>query len=168
MRLLLLLLLTLTHAAAADWPQFLGPQRDGHAPADAALIKELPADGWKILWKRECGAGFAGPVVSGGKAVLFHRTGDKNVVEAMEAETGKPLWKAEWATAYQDDFGFDEGPRSCPTVAGGVVYCYGADGSLAALELADGKELWRKDLAAELKSEKGFFGRCCAPLVTET
>jgi len=164
----LLLLLSVTHAAAADWPQFLGPQRDGKAPADTALVKEQPADGWKILWKHECGAGFAGPVVSDGKAVLFYRAGDQNVVEAMAADTGKVLWKQEWPTNYEDDMGFDPGPRSCPTVDGGVVYCYGADGSLAALQLTDGKELWRKDLAAELKSEKGFFGRSCAPLVTET
>ena len=164
----LLLTLTLTHAAAADWPQFLGQQRDGKAPADTTLIQKLPAEGWKILWKHECGAGFAGPVVSGGKVVLFHRVGDQNVVEAMVAETGKVMWKTEWPTNYDDDFGFDRGPRSCPTVDGGVIYCYGADGSLAALQLADGKELWRKELAAELKSEKGFFGRSCAPLVTDT
>ena len=165
---LLLLTFSLTLATAADWPQFLGPQRDGKAPADAALLKDVPDDGWKVLWKRECGAGFAGPVVSGGKVVLFHRVGDQHVVEAMDAQSGKVLWKTEWPSAYKDDFGFDEGPRSCPTVEDGVVYCYGADGSLAALQLADGKELWRKDLAAELTSEKGFFGRCCAPLVTET
>ena len=164
----LLILLTITHCAAADWPQFLGPQRDGKAPADAALVKDLPPDGWKILWKHECGAGFAGPVVSGGKAVLFYRAGDQHVLEAMEAETGTVIWKKEWPTTYEDDFKFDEGPRSCPTIEGGTVFCYGADGSLAARQLADGKELWRKDLAAELKSKKGFFGRSCAPLVTET
>ncbi len=164
----LLLLLTLTHCAAADWPQFLGPQRDGKAPADTALIKELPGDGWKILWKHECGAGFAGPVVSGEKALLFYRSGDQHVLEALETETGNVIWKQEWPTTYEDDFGFDEGPRSCPTVEGGTVYCYGADGSLAAWQLADGKLLWRKDLEADLKSEKGFFGRSCAPLVTDT
>ena len=168
MRLLLTLTLTLTHAAAADWPQFLGPQRDGKAPPDAALIKELPADGWKILWKHACGAGFAGPIVSDGKAVLFYRAGDQHVLEAMETGTGSVIWKKEWPTTYKDEFGFDEGPRSCPTKDSGTIYCYGADGSLAALQLADGKELWRKDLAADLKSKKGFFGRSCAPLVTET
>ena len=164
MRLLLLFTFSLH---AADWPQFLGPQRDGKAPADAALIADVPADGFKTLWKHDCGAGFAGPVVSGDKVVLFHRKSDANVVEALDAQSGKVIWKTEWPTEYRDDFGFDNGPRSCPTIADGTVYCYGADGTLAALALADGKELWRKDLAKELESGKGFFGRACAPLVTE-
>ena len=165
---LLLLTTSLTMVRGADWPQFLGLQRDGKASAETPLLKDIPDDGWKILWKHDCGAGFAGPVVSGGTTVLFHRVGDQHVVEAMDALSGKVLWKTEWPTTYQDEFGFDKGPRSCPTVDGGVIFCYGADGSLAALQLADGKELWRKDLAAELTSEKGFFGRSCAPLVTET
>src|SRR5438105_4912245 len=122
---LILLLLSASVACAADWPQFLGPQRDSKAPADTALIHELPADGYKILWKRNCGAGFAGPVVSDGRVILFHRSDGKNVAEAMEAETGKPVWKAEWPTSYRDSFGFDEGPRSCPTVDQGQVFCYG-------------------------------------------
>ncbi|HEX2747064.1 MAG TPA: PQQ-binding-like beta-propeller repeat protein [Verrucomicrobiales bacterium] len=163
---LLFFLFTAGAASAADWPQFLGPQRDGRAPADTALIKEIPPDGYKILWKRDCGAGFAGPVVSGGKVILFYRAGDKNVAEALEVESGKPSWKEEWPTAYRDKFGFDEGPRSCPTVDEGQVFCYGADGILTALELAGGKLLWRKDLVKEINSAQGFFGRCCAPLVT--
>lgn len=166
MRIFLFLLFSAV-AWAGDWPQFLGPQRDGKAAGDVALIKELPGDGYSILWKRECGAGFAGPVVSGGRVILFHRAGGKNVVEAMEAATGKPVWKEEWGTAYEDDFGFDDGPRSCPTVDAGQVFCYGADGTLTALQFTDGKLLWRKDLEKELHSAKGFFGRACAPLVTE-
>lgn len=168
MRLIPILFVSLLTAGAADWPQFLGPQRDSRAPAGVALIREVPADGFPILWKRDCGAGFAGPVVSGGKVILFHRAGDQNVVEAMDPLSGKVIWKEAWPTTYRDDFGFDNGPRSCPTVDGDAVYCYGADGTLTALRLSDGKRLWQSDLAEELKSEKGFFGRSCAPLVTET
>ncbi len=165
----LLLPLTLS-VHAADWPQFLGPQRDGKAPPDTVLAEEVPADGWRVLWKHDCGEGFAGPVVQDGKAVLFSRTGDENVVEAREALTGRALWRTAWATDYRDDFGFDAGPRSCPTISGAgdaaVVFCYGADGSLTALSLRDGQVKWRKDLVKELQSGKGFFGRACAPLVT--
>lgn len=166
MRLLFLLITTLT-ACGADWPQFLGPRRDGHAPPDTKLIAELPADGYHILWKVECGAGFAGPVTSGSRVLQFHRRDDQNVVDAMDTKTGKPVWKAAWPTNYRDDFGFDEGPRSCPTIDHDQVFCFGADGTLTALQLSDGKLLWRKDLATELTSAKGFFGRSCAPLVTE-
>ena len=152
---------------AGDWPQFLGPHRDSKAAAGEVLPETMPDAGWTIAWKAECGAGFAGPVVSGGKVVLFHRLKGQDTVQAWDAATGQELWKSAWPSTYKDDFGFDEGPRSSPTVQDGAVYCYGADGTLAALSLADGKERWRKDLAKELGSAKGFFGRSCAPLVVD-
>ncbi len=164
MRTRLFLLLTAT-AMAGDWPQFLGPQRDSRAAADEVLPEKMPDDGWTIAWKAECGAGFAGPVVSGGKVVLFHRLNGMDTVQAWDAATGKELWKTARPSTYKDEFGFDEGPRSSPTVQDGAVYCYGADGTLTALSLADGKERWRKDLVMELASAKGFFGRSCSPLV---
>src|SRR5262245_18173497 len=101
----LLLFIAIPSLTAADWPQFLGPQRDGKAPTGPALLTETPADGFRVVWKRKCGAGFAGPVASEGKVLLFHRVGDENVMEAMEAMSGKPAWKASWPTAYRDDFG---------------------------------------------------------------
>jgi len=167
---LIRLFLPLTLSAhAADWPQFLGPQRDGKAPGDTVLVEEVPADGFRVLWKKDCGAGFAGPVVKEGKAVLFHRTGDENVLEAWDAITGRALWRTAWETDYRDDFGFDEGPRSCPTLDGAgdaaAAFCYGADGSLTAVSLMDGGVKWRRNLVKELQSGKGFFGRACAPLV---
>lgn len=166
MRTALFLLLTVT-AMAGDWPQFLGPNRDCKAStAGEALPEKMPEGGWTIAWQVECGAGFAGPVVSGGKVVLFHRLKGRETVQAWDAATGRELWETSWPSTYKDDFGFDEGPRSCPTVQDGAIYCYGADGVLTARNLADGKERWRKDLAKDLGSAKGFFGRSCAPLVT--
>jgi outer membrane protein assembly factor BamB len=163
------LLLIPLSARAADWPQFLGPQRDGRAPAEAPLVEDVPDDGFKVLWKHDCGEGFAGPVVKDGRVILFHRMKDQNVVEARDAVTGRELWRTAWETDYRDDFGFDAGPRSSPTLHGSgasaAVFCYGADGSLTALSLEDGKEKWRKDLVKELSSGKGFFGRAGAPLV---
>jgi outer membrane protein assembly factor BamB len=162
----LLFLFFATVLSAGDWPQFLGPQRDSKAAAGTVLPETMPEDGWNIAWKADCGAGFAGPVVSGGKVVLFHRSKELDTVQAWDVVTGREVWKTTWPATYEDDFGFDAGPRSCPTVHDGRVYCYGADGVLTALNLADGKILWSKDLVKELGSAKGFFGRCCAPLVS--
>jgi outer membrane protein assembly factor BamB len=171
MHLTLTLLFTAVVAQAADWPQFLGPQRDGKAPDGPALVTDVPDEGFRTLWKHDCGTGFAGPAVKDGKAVLFHRAGGENVVQAWEATTGRELWRTAWETDYKDDFGFDEGPRSGPTLAGtgeeAAAYCYGAEGTLTALSLKDGKVKWRKDLVKDFQSGKGFFGRACAPLVTD-
>ena len=87
MRTALFLLLTVT-AMAGDWPQFLGPQRDCKAAAAGeALAEKMPDGGWTIAWQVECGAGFAGPVVSGGKVVLFHRLKGRETVQAWDAAT---------------------------------------------------------------------------------
>src|SRR4051812_43037614 len=102
-------------ARAGDWPQFLGPTRDG-VYAGNDLAGTWPKAGPPVVWRRDVGQGFAGPAVADGRLYLFHRVGDREVVECMDADTGKTIWTDAAPTAYQDDFGFDEGPRATPTV----------------------------------------------------
>jgi outer membrane protein assembly factor BamB len=162
-----MLLGTLSASAAepgADWPQFLGPTRD-NLYAGKDLAPTWPAGGPKILWQHKLGAGWSGPVVSNGKVVLFHRIGDKETVECLQAATGKSLWKSDYETQYQDDFNFDPGPRGTPAIEDGRVYTFGADGILSCWELADGKRVWNVDTKVEVKADKGFFGIACSPLL---
>ena len=143
----------------ADWPQFLGPARDGSAPGP------VPGTSARLLWKQETGHGFAGPVIVDGKLIFFVRLNDKEVVSAVNVNTGSKLWTYEYSTGYRDDFGFDDGPRSAPTVADGRIFTYGAEGTLTALELASGKKLWSIDTRARYGWKKGWFGAACAPIV---
>src|ERR1041385_6196391 len=108
------LLIVSSFALAADWPQFLGPTRNG--VSTESISETWPAGGPPIIWQRKVGAGFAGPVVSAGKLILIHRVDNKETVECVEAATNKPLWTADYPTQYVDDFGFDEGPRATPTI----------------------------------------------------
>lgn len=149
---------------AQDWPQLLGPSRNG-AYSGSDLAREWPASGPRVLWKKEIGQGFAAPVAVQGKVILFHRAGGKEVVEALDADTGRRLWVFEYATAYRDDFGFDEGPRAAPSIADGRVYTFGAEGMLHAIDLASGKKLWSVDTYRQFRAGKGWFGSACAPLV---
>jgi outer membrane protein assembly factor BamB len=87
------------------------------------------------------------------------------VVESFDALTGAAQWRHAYPTAYRDDFGFDEGPRAVPVVADGVVYTYGAEGKLHAVELATGKSLWNVDAMRQFDVAKGFFGAAGSPLV---
>lgn len=147
--------------AAADWPQFLGPSRNGVYPGTDIAAAPKPA----LLWKRDVGQGFSAPSVSEGRVVLFHRTGGREIVEALDAATGKALWSASAPTAYRDDFGFDEGPRAAPAIAGGRVYTFGAEGVLQALDFSNGKRLWSLDANQKYQVAKGFFGAAVSPLV---
>src|SRR4051794_34474427 len=99
------LLLAAVAARADDWPQFLGPTRD-NVYAGRDLADTWPAGGPKTVWQKNVGAGWSGPVVSGGKLILLHRVADKETVECLDAASGKPLWTGDYATAYSDDFGF--------------------------------------------------------------
>src|ERR1051326_2371130 len=151
-------------AGAADWPQFLGPNRDGTYPA-SDLAESWPKEGPPVVWQRKVGQGFSGPVVALGKVILFHRVDDKETVECLRETTGQPLWRFDYPTRYRDDFGFDEGPRATPAIADGRVYTYGAAGGLHCLDLAAGTNIWTVDAKAQFHAAKGFFGIACSPLV---
>src|SRR5258708_40334687 len=110
---------------AADWPQYLGPNRDGASP-ETGLVRSFPKDGPKVVWEKKAGSGWSGPVVAGDRAILFHRVGNEEVVECVEAATGKEKWRKTYRARYRDDFGFDEGPRSTPQISGSKVFTLGA------------------------------------------
>ena len=155
-----------THVAAQDWPQFLGPGRDGRYTGPP-LAESWPGGGPTQLWSRPVGAGFAGPAVAGGRVILFHRLGAREVVEALDAGTGDTVWRYDYATSYRDDFGFDEGPRSVPVVHDGRVYTFGAQGQLHAVDLETGAGVWQVDTHARYGVRKGFFGAAGSPLVED-
>ncbi len=160
----LLLLLSLRSATSSDWPQFLGPTRNGVYPG-SDLATSWPKDGPPVAWQQKVGSGFSGPVVAAGRLILFHRVGNKALVQAFNASTGQAGWTFEYPTDYTDDFGFDPGPRSTPAIADGKVFTYGAEGMIHALDFATGKPVWSVSATAEFNSGKGFFGRVCSPLV---
>ncbi len=149
---------------AGDWPQFLGPTRDGvYSGADIAAA--WPASGPPVVWKKDVGEGFAGPVVAAGKMILFHRLQSREIIECLDAATGKNVWSLEYPTAYRDDFGFDEGPRSAPVISNGVVYAFGAEGVLTAVDFATGKKIWQVPAHQKFRSPKGWFGSAGSPVV---
>jgi outer membrane protein assembly factor BamB len=161
-----ILILMAACACAEDWPQFLGPARNGiYSGADLAA-KWAPA-GPAVVWKRDVGQGFSAPVVAQGRLIVFHRVGDREVIEALDAATGKPIWKFDYPTSYRDDFGFDKGPRAAPAIAAGRIYTFGAEGSLHCLDFNTGKKIWNVDTHATFRVRKGFFGAACSPLVDE-
>jgi len=155
---------TVVTQAANDWPQYLGPSRNG-IYAGPALADAWGANGPKAVWRKQVGQGFAGPAVVGNRVILFHRVGNEEVLESLDAATGNSVWRYAYPTRYRDDFGFDEGPRAVPVVADGVIYTFGAEGQLHAVDLAKGTRLWSEDTMKRFGVPKGFFGAAGSPLV---
>jgi outer membrane protein assembly factor BamB len=155
---------TLASAVAADWPQFLGPTRNGIA-AESNLATAWPAEGPKTVWQSDVGQGFSSPVVSKGHLILFQRKDDKEVLDCRDAATGHPVWQFSYPTHYRDDFGFDEGPRATPAIADGKVFAMGAEGAVHCVDSDSGREVWKVDCKKEFGAGKGFFGMACSPLI---
>ena len=147
-----------------DWPQFLGPTRNGVYSA-APLADSWGPSGPRVVWRSQVGQGFAGPAVVGGRVILFHRVGNEEVVESLDAASGKRVWRYAYPTKYRDDFGFDEGPRAVPVVADNVIYTFGAEGQLHAIDLAKGTRIWSEDTMKRFAVPKAFFGAGGSPLV---
>ncbi len=153
-------------AGASDWPQFLGPKRNG-VYGGPAISDSWPASGPPVLWRKPLGEGFSGAVVQAGRLVLFHRLENSEQVECLEAQTGRPLWQYDYPTDYRDDFGFDGGPRATPSIWEGKVYTFGAQGVLHCLELENGRKVWSLNTHEKFGVRKGFFGAACSPLVED-
>ena len=89
-----LVLSTALSVAAADWPQWRGPQRNGVA-TETGLLKEWPKEGPKLLWKvSDAGRGYSTPAVVGDRLYLLGNEGlDNEFVEALAVKDGHQVWK---------------------------------------------------------------------------
>jgi len=152
--------------AGADWPQFLGPQRDGMS-TETGLLAAWPRAGPKVVWEQPVGSGLSGPVVAGGRLILHHRLQDNEVVSCFDAVRGTLHWRFEAPTHYEDELGApgDTGPRSTPLITGNRVYTLGAEGRFLCLELDSGKKVWERALNQEYRVPRSFFGVGTSPLL---
>ena len=149
---------------SADWPRILGPADNG-TTTESGLLQKFPAEGLRMVWEMPLGSGMGGPAISGGRAVIFHRLGEKETVECRDAETGKPRWKFDYEAPYQPRYGGGSGPRTSPVIADGRVFAFGVSGRLHCLDLATGKMIWAHDCAREFSMKPAFFGYGSTPLV---
>src|SRR6266446_4882154 len=57
---------------ADDWPQWLGPNRDG-VWRETGIVEKFSAAGPKIRWRVAVGGGYAGPAVANGRVYVTDR-----------------------------------------------------------------------------------------------
>jgi outer membrane protein assembly factor BamB len=151
-------------ALGGDWPQILGPDRNGRAQGEQ-LLESWPESGPKTLWQMRVGRGFAGVAVRQGRLVLFHRLGNELVAEGLEAATGKSLWKKVFPTTYTSSISTDDGPRCVPLIHEGRVYLLGPGGELACVSLDSGQQVWFRNVYRDFKAPDGYFGAGSSPIV---
>ncbi len=165
-RLLSVLTLSLALTAplsAADWPQFLGPNRDNTSTEKVAPWKGT----LKAAWKVPVGPSHSSPVVVDGVVYAFYQpTGkDADALAAFDAKTGKPLWEKSYD---REEFNppFGAGPRGTPAISGGKVYTLGGTGILACWDAKTGQVDWKVDTLKDFKAPNLTFGISGSPLVS--
>ncbi|MEO1496731.1 MAG: PQQ-binding-like beta-propeller repeat protein [Planctomycetota bacterium] len=165
MRCVLPLLLTVfasLPAYAEDWPQWLGPNRDGLS-AETGLLQAWPEGGPERLWLFDgCGIGYGGPAIVGDDLYVM---GSRNGVEqllCLDAATGAERWATDLGAEYENGWG--NGPRGTPTVDGDRVYALAAEGNLVCLKRESGETIWTANLP-DLGGEIPTWGYSESPLV---
>ena len=168
---------------AADWPQWLGPQRDG-VWRETGILDKFPEGGPKLVWKVPIGGGYCGPAVADGRVFVTDRTlavakdappnklGDptkglgegKERVLCFSSQDGKPLWQHEYDCTYSK-VAYPSGPRATPLVHGNHVFTLGTMGDVICLRADSGKVAWTVNLPKKYDAKWPVWGHSASPLI---
>ncbi|WP_254506571.1 outer membrane protein assembly factor BamB family protein [Anatilimnocola floriformis] len=164
--------------ATSDWPQWMGPTRDG-VWNETGLVDKFPENGLPVLWRTKIGGGYGGPAVAGGRVYVMdylrkdgdlkNDPGSRNELKGTErvlcldAQSGAILWKHEYDCPYA--ISYANGPRCTPTVHDGNVYALGAEGNLNCLDAAKGTVIWSKSFQKDYQAPSPIWGFSSHPLV---
>lgn len=150
---------------AADWPYFLGPNRNG-VSAETGWKSEWPNEGPPIQWTASIGTGFASFAVVGDRTWTMGNFDGQETILCLDANTGKEIWRYSYPEELYGTF-HEGGPCATPSIDGDAVYTMGKAGMLVCLTASDGKVRWSHDLPEELGVEVSDFGISASPLVVE-
>lgn len=158
------LLLLVGSTQAADWPQFLGPDANGHS-RETGLLDSFPTNGTRVLWDKPIGSGYSAPSIRGGRLVLHHRQGDEEVVECLSTATAARQWRHADPSQFVDPYGYNNGPRATPLLTTNRCYTFGAEGRLDCLDLESGRVIWTRETAMDWNVPPAFFGVGSSPVL---
>ena len=150
---------------AQDWPQWLGPERTGVAPALASLTGAEGVE-FEPVWRRPLGSGYASLAVRGDRAITMASLEDGDYVLALDKGSGETLWRYRLGEVFLGRSGSDDGPASTPTVSQDSVFALEPSGQLVALDLATGELRWKRHLEADFGAVAHTYGYSTAPVWT--
>jgi outer membrane protein assembly factor BamB len=158
--------LATTSASAQDWSQWQGPARDGLA--SLKIAGTWPAE-LKEKWKVTVGEGYSSPVVAAGKVYVMGQLNEREVVSAVEIESGRLAWQESYSAPCQINatatVQHGLGPKSTPLVSGGRLVTLGVCGVLSSWDATTGKLRWQKDFGGEFREKTPLFGHAMSAAV---
>jgi outer membrane protein assembly factor BamB len=168
-----------SYCQAADWPQWLGANRDG-IWRETGILEKFPPGGPKVLWRVPIHEGYSGPSVADGRVYVMDRQrardetgkpmrptrqgipGNERIL-CLDSRDGQVIWKNEYDCSYK--VSYPSGPRTTPLVHQGRVYTLGAMGDLRCLDAKSGTPRWSKNLCQEYKVDPPVWGYAAHPLI---
>lgn len=161
-----------TAPAVGDWPQWLGPNRNGFS-SEKGLLREWPKEGPKVLWRVPTDIGWSVPSIAGDDVIVCMKKNKEwnaviESVRCLSASTGQTKWQYDSAVIvpyYSDWIG--GGPRGTPTITDKYVYAMGAMGHLTCLDRKTGALVWQREFQKEFwpPPHREWKGFCFSPVV---
>lgn len=150
---------------AQDWPQWRGPDRNGHVTefTPPEVWPEALTEAWRVI----VGPADATPALVGERLYIYSRVGDDEVTRCLNAADGVELWQSRTvfqATAVSGPAGSHPGPRGTPAVAEGKVVTLGVGGILSCTDAETGALQWRADPFPGVVPQ---FYTSCSPLIAD-
>jgi outer membrane protein assembly factor BamB len=127
----------------ADWPQYLGPNRNATSP-EKGLLRSWPKAGPEVLWTVSLGPGYGGAAVSDGKIYILDRiSGKQDVLRCLDFGTGKEQWSYTYEATGRASH---PGSRSTPAIEGDFLYTCGSFGDVYCFDVRTHKPVWNKNV----------------------
>jgi len=137
------LMLTGMSPAAADWPGFQGPNRDGIVP-NANILTDWPKAGPPVRWSNDVGPGFGGAAIKNNNVYILDRNdtaGDR--LRVYDLDTGQQQWSADYdapgRTAYH-------GSRGTPMLTDHYAFTVGPFGHVTCFDLDRQQVAWQQHM----------------------
>ena len=153
----------------AEWTQWRGPERLCTVNTSTSWPSKLDEQSLVEVYRVPLQPSYSGPIVSSDKVFVTETVNkEKEVVRALDRDTGKELWSAEWPGSMTVPFfAASNGSwiRATPIYDGGKLFVVGMVDDLVALDGATGKEIWKIDFKKEFGTGGQTFGSVCSPLI---
>ena len=155
-------ILAVCGTAWGDWPQFLGPTRDGKS-SETGLDRTLGGGKPKVLWTIDVGVGYAAAAVKDGKVFVLDREASaRDVLRCFDLNSGAEQWRY----AYDSPGRLSHnGSRSTPAVDDKYVFTVGPFGQFHCISRTTHKLVWQKHLLKDFDSKLPRWGVPQNPLL---